>query len=133
MTDSPSPYILAERRLYWQFSREGLPAELFMVATRRASPPAKRFPGTTTYSMAEKTIFKRIIDREIPAKIVYEDEHCLAFEDIHPAAPMHLVVIPKREIASVDDVTEADAQVVGHLFVAIRPSPPNWAWRTAIG
>ena len=70
--------------------------------------------------MAEKTIFKRIIDREIPAKIVYEDEHCLAFEDIHPAAPRHLIVIPKREIASVDDVVEADAAVVGHLFVAMR-------------
>jgi histidine triad (HIT) family protein len=70
--------------------------------------------------MAEKTIFKRIIDREIPAKIVYEDEHCLAFEDIHPAAPTHLVVIPKREIVSVDTVEEVDAEVVGHLFVAMR-------------
>ena len=59
--------------------------------------------------MAEKTIFKRIIDREIPAKIVYEDEHCLAFEDIHPAAPTHLIVIPKKEIASVDDATEDEA------------------------
>ena len=70
--------------------------------------------------MAEKTIFKRIIDREIPAKIVYEDEHCLAFEDIHPAAPIHLMVIPKKEIASVDDVEMADEAVVGHLFVAMR-------------
>lgn len=70
--------------------------------------------------MAEKTIFKRIIDREIPAKIVYEDEHCLAFEDINPVAPTHLVVIPKREIASVDALGEADAEVVGHLFVVVR-------------
>jgi histidine triad (HIT) family protein len=70
--------------------------------------------------MAEKTIFKRIIDREIPAKIVYEDEHCLAFEDIHPAAPTHLIVIPKKEIPTADDIEEADAAVVGHLFVAIR-------------
>ena len=70
--------------------------------------------------MSEKTIFKKIIDREMPAKIVYEDEHCMAFEDIHPAAPTHLIVIPKREIASVDDVEESDAQVVGHLFVAMR-------------
>jgi histidine triad (HIT) family protein len=70
--------------------------------------------------MAEKTIFKRIIDREIPAKIVYEDEHCLAFEDIRPAAPTHLIVIPKREIASVDDVSEADAETVGRLFTAMR-------------
>ena len=70
--------------------------------------------------MAEKTIFKRIIDGEIPAKIVYEDEHCLAFEDIKPAAPTHLIVIPKREITSVDDVKPEDEAVVGHLFTAIR-------------
>ena len=70
--------------------------------------------------MAEKTIFKRIIDREIPAKIVYEDEHCLAFEDIHPAAPTHLIVIPKKEIASVDDANPEDEAILGHLFVAMR-------------
>ena len=70
--------------------------------------------------MAEKTIFKRIIDRELPAKIVYEDEHCLAFEDIHPQAPTHLLVIPKREISSVDDIEPADAELIGHLFVVIR-------------
>jgi len=69
--------------------------------------------------MAEKTIFKKIIDREIPAKIVYEDDQCLAFEDISPQAPTHLVVIPKKEIPTVDDIAEADAAVVGHLFVAI--------------
>jgi histidine triad (HIT) family protein len=70
--------------------------------------------------MAEKTIFKRIIDREVPARIVYEDDRCMAFEDIHPAAPTHLIVIPKREIASVDDVQDADAEVVGHLFSVMR-------------
>ncbi len=70
--------------------------------------------------MAEKTIFKRIIDREIPARVVYEDDFCLAFEDIHPAAPTHLMVIPKKEIASIDDATADDEAVLGHLFVAIR-------------
>jgi histidine triad (HIT) family protein len=70
--------------------------------------------------MADKNIFQRIIEREIPAKIVYEDEHCLAFEDIHPAAPVHLIVIPKRPIASVDCVTAEDETVVGHLFAAMR-------------
>ena len=70
--------------------------------------------------MAEKTIFKKIIDREIPAKIVYEDDRCLAFEDINPQAPTHVIVIPKREIASVDDVTEQDEDVLGHLFLAIK-------------
>ena len=70
-------------------------------------------------SAEEKTIFKKIIDREIPAKIVYEDDLCLAFEDISPQAPTHLIVIPKKEIASVDDVADSDASVVGHLFVAM--------------
>ena len=71
--------------------------------------------------MPEKTIFKRIIDREIPAKIVFEDEQCLAFEDVHPAAPVHVLVIPKREIASVDEITAADAPLVGHLL-AVMPT-----------
>ena len=70
--------------------------------------------------MADKTIFKKIIDREIPAKIVYEDDLCLAFEDLNPQAPTHLVVIPKKEISSVDDVTEEDGSLVGHLFVVMR-------------
>ena len=67
-----------------------------------------------------KTIFKRIIDREIPAKIVYEDDQCLAFEDVNPQAPVHLLVIPKKEIPSVNEVGEADTALVGHLFVVLR-------------
>lgn len=70
--------------------------------------------------MAQPTIFKKIIDRQIPAKIVYEDDLCLAFEDIHPCAPIHLIVIPKKEIASVDDLSDEDEQVAGHLLVAMR-------------
>jgi histidine triad (HIT) family protein len=70
--------------------------------------------------MAGKTIFKKIIDREIPAKIVYEDELCLAFEDIHPAAPIHVLVIPKKEITGVDDISKADEPLIGHLFSVIR-------------
>ena len=66
-----------------------------------------------------ETIFKKIIDREIPAEIVYEDEHCIAFKDINPQAPIHLVVIPKKEIESVDHVSEEDEQAIGHLFVAM--------------
>lgn len=70
--------------------------------------------------MAESTIFKKIIDREIPATIVYEDDLCLAFEDINPQAPTHLIVIPKKEITSVDDIGEEDKALIGHLFVAMR-------------
>lgn len=62
------------------------------------------------------TIFKQIIDGEIPADVVYEDDQCLAFRDIHPAAPTHILVIPKREIAQLDDMTPEDAPLMGHLM-----------------
>lgn len=64
-----------------------------------------------------KTIFKRIIDREIPANIIYEDDQCLAFRDINPQAPTHVLVIPKREISGVSKAVAADAPLLGHLLV----------------
>ena len=70
--------------------------------------------------MAEKTVFKKIIDGEIPADIVFEDDRCLAFRDIAPQAPTHIVVIPKKEIPSVDALTDADAALVGHIWTVIR-------------
>jgi histidine triad (HIT) family protein len=70
--------------------------------------------------MTEKTIFKRIIDGEIPAKIVYQDDQCLAFHDIAPQAPTHVIVIPKKEIASINEIADEDAPLVGHLLVVIR-------------
>ena len=67
-----------------------------------------------------KTIFKRILDREIPADIVYEDEHCLAFRDVSPQAPTHVLVIPKKEIVNVDGLSDEDAAIVGRMWIAIR-------------
>jgi len=67
-----------------------------------------------------KTIFKRIIDREIPGKIVYEDEQCLAFHDINPQAPIHILVVPKKEIPSLTDLTEGDTALAGHLLLVIQ-------------
>lgn len=63
------------------------------------------------------TIFKQIIDREIPADIVYEDDVCLAFRDINPQAPVHILVIPKKEIPSVAAATDEDKEILGHLMV----------------
>lgn len=65
--------------------------------------------------MAE-TIFDKIIDKSIPAEILYEDELALAFCDINPQAPVHFLVIPKKQIATINDITEADREVVGHLY-----------------
>lgn len=70
--------------------------------------------------MPEKTIFKRIIDREIPADIIYEDELVLAFRDVAPQAPAHVLVIPKREVRSLNDLADADQALVGHVFLVIR-------------
>ena len=69
--------------------------------------------------MSGKTIFKKIIDREIPAAIVYEDDHCLAFGDVNPQAPTHVLVIPKREISALSSLTAADAELIGHIHVTI--------------
>lgn len=63
------------------------------------------------------TIFKKIIDREISAEIVYEDDLCLAFKDIHPQAPVHVLVIPKKPIPSLADVSPEDAPLLGHLLL----------------
>ena len=64
-----------------------------------------------------KTIFQKIIDREIPATIEHEDEHCIVIRDIDPKAPVHLLIIPKRLIVRVSEATAADQPVLGHLLV----------------
>jgi len=67
-----------------------------------------------------KTIFKRVIDREIPADIVYEDDHCLAFRDVSPQAPVHVLLIPKKEITNFDALSADDAELLGHLALVVR-------------
>jgi histidine triad (HIT) family protein len=66
--------------------------------------------------MAPRTIFKRIIDKEIPASIVYEDEKCLAFRDVNPQAPVHVLVIPREEIPSLAAAGEPHSALLGHLL-----------------
>ncbi|MGH8606431.1 MAG: histidine triad nucleotide-binding protein [Gammaproteobacteria bacterium] len=63
------------------------------------------------------TLFGKIIAREIAADIVYEDEHCLAFKDVHPQAPLHVLVIPKQAVATLADAKEGDEALLGHLLL----------------
>jgi histidine triad (HIT) family protein len=71
--------------------------------------------------MMADDIFLKIIDKSIPAKIAYEDDRCLAFHDIRPQAPVHVLVIPKKAIRTLDDATPEDAALLGHLqLVAVR-------------
>ena len=70
--------------------------------------------------MSEKSIIKQIIDGDIPADILHEDDKCLAFRDVAPQAPVHVLVIPKKEIVSLDHLDDEDQGLIGHLYVIIR-------------
>ena len=63
-------------------------------------------------------LFCKIVSGEIPAKVVYEDDHCLAFDDINPQAPVHVLVIPKKHVVSLTDADAADAELLGRLCLA---------------
>jgi len=67
-----------------------------------------------------KTLFQKIADRELPAEIVYEDDRAVAFRDINPQAPTHVLVIPRKPITRPDEIGEEDEALVGHLFVVAR-------------
>ena len=66
------------------------------------------------------TIFKKIIDKKIPADIVYEDELCLAFKDVNPQAPVHVLLIPKKEIRTLQDIKDEDEKLLGHMLLKIK-------------
>ncbi|NTV30532.1 HIT domain-containing protein [candidate division WWE3 bacterium] len=66
------------------------------------------------------TIFTKIINHEAPAEIVYQDDLVTAFRDINPKAPVHLMIIPNKEIPTVNDVSAEDEQVLGHLFTVAK-------------
>ncbi|MEO5713010.1 MAG: histidine triad nucleotide-binding protein [Luteolibacter sp.] len=68
--------------------------------------------------MSEKTLFEKICDKEIPAAIVYEDDRCVAFRDISPKAPLHILIIPRKPIPRVALASEADESLLGHLLLS---------------
>jgi histidine triad (HIT) family protein len=70
--------------------------------------------------MPEETLFQKIADKKVPADIVYEDDQCLAFHDIDPKAPVHVLVVPREPIPSIDDVREDHEPLVGHLVCVAR-------------
>ncbi len=66
-----------------------------------------------------ETIFSRIVSGEIPAEFVYEDEHCVAINDINPQAPVHVLVIPRKAITKLSDASAEDQALLGHLLLAV--------------
>lgn len=70
--------------------------------------------------MPDKTIFQKIIDKEMPSKTIYEDDLCIVIEDIAPKAPVHLLVIPKKPIPRLSDIGIEDQNLLGHLMLVIK-------------
>lgn len=66
------------------------------------------------------TVFSKIIDKSLPARIIYEDEKCLAFHDVTPQAPIHALIIPKKPIPQLSKATEEDSALLGHLLNTVR-------------
>jgi histidine triad (HIT) family protein len=71
------------------------------------------------------TIFTKIINREIPAKIIFEDELSIIIEDISPQAPLHYLAIPKKEIIGISDLDNKDNEIIGHLMLTIKKQMQN--------
>ena len=67
--------------------------------------------------MMTDNIFQKILDKKMPAKVVYEDDRCLAFHDVNPQAPVHVLIIPRKVIPTHDALTEGDRDLVGHLHL----------------
>jgi len=70
--------------------------------------------------MLADNIFLKIINKQIPARIAHEDDVCVAFHDVNPQAPVHILIVPKKVIATVDDLTAADKETVGHLHLVAK-------------
>ena len=68
--------------------------------------------------MADKTLFEKIIAREIPAQIVYEDDHCVGFRDVNPQAPTHVLVVPRQPIPGIGSARDEDRDVLGRVLLA---------------
>lgn len=84
---------------------------------RCANVPLQILPFTKMPGLDAMTIFQKIIDRQIPADIIYEDSDCVAFRDIHPQAPTHVLIIPRKPIPSLAQATIEDQALLGHLLL----------------
>lgn len=91
-----------------------------LPAHRATKRVALRRISSTSLSMVSKTIFQKIIDRELPADILFEDEQCIIIKDLHPVAPVHVLIIPKKPIPRVAEAASEDTAILGHLLLCAK-------------
>jgi histidine triad (HIT) family protein len=82
--------------------------------------PANLRPPPLTEAYEMPTLFEKIITGELPANIVYRDPRVIAFLDIRPAAPVHILIVPTKAIATADDIEDEDESLIGHMFIVAR-------------
>ena len=85
--------------------------------------------------MTRETIFSKIIKEEIPCEIIYKDDKCIAFNDINPQAPIHILIIPKKPIESLSSLDKEDSALMGHLLLIVKQIAEDKQlknWRTVI-
>ena len=85
--------------------------------------------------MTEETIFGKILTGDIPCEEIYSDDYCLAFKDIEPQAPIHILIIPRKSIKSLNEVEATDKSLLGHLLLVAKKIANNQGlenWRTVI-
>ncbi|XP_038072334.1 uncharacterized HIT-like protein Synpcc7942_1390 isoform X2 [Patiria miniata] len=138
----PRAVIMALRRLAtWSWKqgqfpgfRTALCAERLAAVSRTSGPVLQSRPLTSDGSSSEEklaaeasrrsrdkpNVFQKIIDREIKADTIYEDEQCMAFRDVNPVAPVHIIVIPRKPIPCLSESSDADAPLLGHLMTVAR-------------
>ena len=97
---------------------------LFVLVTTTAAIAQQKSPAEyqamKEKKLSEKSAFQKIIDRELPATIVYENDYVIAFIPLKTQAPVHYLIVPKKRLNTVNDVTEADIMMMGHLFLAAK-------------
>jgi len=94
--------------------------QLFLAHSYYSDEVSKANAAATKTKQSAPTIFSRIIDKSLPAKILHEDEKCLAFQDVTPQAPVHFLVIPKKLITGISAAEQGDQELLGHLLLVAK-------------
>ena len=91
-----------------------------MVLAIKAPAQSVEYTTKKVNALAEKSVFEKLVDRELPATILYEDEEIMAFIPLRKQAPVHILIIPKKRIVSVNEIREDEAVLIGKMFIVAR-------------
>ena len=91
-----------------------------LLLTSRVLAQSAEYSAKKAKALAEKSVFEKIVDRELPATILYEDKEIMAFIPLRKQAPVHILIIPKKRIVSVNEIKDGEAELIGKMFIVAR-------------